>query len=93
VTQGIKEVQQWDLFARSEVCDATHEPARRDDASVRGEVDATDGRLATEQILREDNGRPRLPKREGEAADGRRDTQRVQDGTDVSAWAHEAESA
>jgi len=66
---------------------------RRDDATICGKVDATDGRLATEQILGEENGRTAFPEGKGEAADRRRGAQRVQEGADVSARAQDTERA
>src|SRR5260221_162134 len=45
-------------------------PARRDNATVCGEVDATDGRLAAGQILGEGTGRTALPEGKCEAAMG-----------------------
>jgi hypothetical protein len=47
-------------------------PVRRD-VTTCGEVDATDGCLAAEQILGEENGKNAFPEGKGEAADVCRD--------------------
>jgi len=73
--------------------DAAQKPVRRDNATICGIVDAADGRLATEQSLGEENGRTAFPEGKGEAADGHRDTQRVQERADVPARALGAERA
>jgi hypothetical protein len=63
---------------------------RRDDATICGAVDATDGCLATEQILGEENGRTAFPEGKGEAVAGRRGAQRIQE---HSARTQDTESA